>query len=114
MFLTCRRPCWRPFPSSELRLRREPNLHPVHHAVSGQAGSAAARGHQGGVRPGRVLHGSVGPDLRGGSSFPGPEADVQGQQEHRGAQGERHLTLTKITTRLQQDYNMIKKELQQD
>lgn len=72
----------------ELRLWREPDIHPVHYALSGQTGTAAASGHQGGLCPGRLLHRPVGPDLRGGSTFPGPQAHVKGQQEHRGAQGE--------------------------
>lgn len=59
----------------------------MHHALSGQTKSAAARGHQGGIRPGRLLDGSVGPDLCGGPPLPGPQANLKGQQEHRGAQG---------------------------
>lgn len=50
----------------------------MHHALPGQTVSAAARGHQGGVHPGRLLHGSVGPDLRGGPPLPGPQAYLQG------------------------------------
>lgn len=73
----------------ELRVWREPDLHPVHHTLSGQTGSAAARGHQGGVRPGRLLDGSVGPHLRGGPPLPGPQAHLKGQQKHRGTQGQR-------------------------
>lgn len=57
----------------------------MHHALSGQTGSAAACGHQGGICPGRLLDGAVGPDLRGGPPLPGPQAHFQGQQEHRGA-----------------------------
>ena len=59
----------------------------MHHALSGQTGSAAARGHQGGVCLGWLLHRSVGPDLRRGPPLPGPQAHLQGQQEHSGAQG---------------------------
>lgn len=75
-------------PTPELRLWGEPDIHPVHHALSGQTGTAAASGHQGGLCPGRLLHRPVGLDLRGGPTFPGPQTHVKGQQEHRGAQGE--------------------------
>lgn len=71
---------------SELRVRGEPDVHPVHDALAGQAGSAAAGGHQGGVCPGWLHDGAVGPDLRGGPTLPGPQAHLEGQQEHRGAQ----------------------------
>lgn len=70
----------------ELCVRREPDLHPVHDALSGQTGSAATGGHQGGVCPGRLHDGAVGPDLCGGPTFPGPQAHLKGQQEHRRAQ----------------------------
>lgn len=59
----------------------------MHDALSGQTGSAAARGHQGGVRPGWLHDGAVGPDLRGGPTFPGPQTDLKGQQKHHRAQG---------------------------
>lgn len=70
----------------ELCLRWESDFHPVHDALSGQTGSAAAGGHQGGLRPGWLHDGAMGPDLCGGPAFPGPQADLKGQQEHRRAQ----------------------------
>lgn len=60
----------------------------MHHTLAGQTGPAAANRHQGGLRPGRLLHATVGPDLCGGPTLPGPQAHLQGQQEHRGAEGE--------------------------
>lgn len=58
----------------------------MHDTLPGQTGSAAASGHQGGVRPGRLHDGAVGPHIRGGPTFPGPQADLKRQQEHRRAQ----------------------------
>lgn len=58
----------------------------MHDALAGQTGSAATSGHQGGVCPGWLHDGAVGPDLCGGPTFPGPQADLKGQQEHRRAQ----------------------------
>lgn len=58
----------------------------MHHALSGQTGSAATRGHQGGIRPGRLLNRAVGPNLRGGPTLPGPQAHLEGQQEYCGAE----------------------------
>lgn len=70
----------------ELCVWWEPDIHPVHDTLSGQTGSAAASGHQGGFRPGWLHDRAVGPDICGGPAFPGPQADLQRQQEHRRAQ----------------------------
>lgn len=70
----------------------------MHNALPREAEPAAAGCYQGGIRPGRLHDGAVGPDLRGGPALPGPKADFQGQQEHRGAQSEGADTVKPITS----------------
>lgn len=69
----------------------------MHHTFSGQTSSSATRCHQGGIRPGWLLHRAVGSDLCRGPSFPGPQTHLKGQQEHCGAQGKIALLILTLS-----------------